>query len=155
MAGASFSKVAFSYLVMQLVASKIIDLDTAVQKYLPRRIPDYAEYGDLIGDRRYEKITARMLLSHTSGFPNLRWLNPDRKLNINFEPGSRYAYSGEGIQLLQLVVETVTRRPLQVLMEERVFKPLKMSRTSMVSEQRFEDNYANGYDEWGPSLGPQ
>jgi hypothetical protein len=46
-----------------------------------------------------------MLLSHTSGFPNLRVLNRDRKLNINFEPGSRFAYSGEGIQLLQLVVE--------------------------------------------------
>jgi CubicO group peptidase (beta-lactamase class C family) len=155
MAGASLTKVAFGYLVMQLVASKTIDLDKPVQEYLPKPIPDYAEYRDLIGDRRYEKLTARMLLSHTSGFPNLRWLNPDRKLNINFEPGSRYAYSGEGFQLLQLVVETIAGRPLKDLMEERVFRPLNMSRTSMVSEKRFEDNYANGYDEWGRSLGHQ
>ena len=153
MAGASLTKAAFSVLVMQLVASKTIDLDRPVQEYLPKPIPDYPEYRDLSGDLRYQKLTARMLLSHTSGFPNLRWLNPDHKLNINFEPGSRYAYSGEGIQLLQLVVETVTGKALKDLMEEHVFRPLKMSRTSMVSEQRLEDNSANGYDEWGRFLG--
>ena len=110
MAGASLTKAAFGVLVMQLVANKSIDLDRPVQEYLPKPIPDYPEYRDLSGDLRYQKLTARMLLSHTSGFPNLRWLNPDHKLNINFEPGSRYAYSGEGIQLLQLAVETVTGR---------------------------------------------
>lgn len=57
--------------------------------------------------------------------------------------------------LLQFLVETVTKRPLQALMEERVFKPLGMSRTSMVTEARFEDDYANGYDEYGRSLGRQ
>jgi CubicO group peptidase (beta-lactamase class C family) len=59
------------------------------------------------------------------------------------------------MQLLQLVVETVGKRPLKDLMQERVFQPLGMSRTSMVSEKRFEDDYANGYDEWGRSLGHQ
>jgi len=155
MAGASFTKAAFSYLVMQMVASKAIDLDKPVEEYLPKPIPDYDAYKDLSEDRRYKKITARMLLSHTSGFPNLRFLNPDRKLNINFEPGSRYAYSGEGMQLLQLVIESITKKPLKELMQERVFGPLGMSRTSMVSEQRFENDYANGYDEWGRPLGHQ
>lgn len=155
MAGASFTKAAFSYLVMQLVGDGTLDLDKPVHEYLPKPLPDYAEYRDLADDSRYRKITARMLLSHTSGFPNLRWLNRDRKLNINFEPGSRYAYSGEGMQLLQLVVETISRTPLKDLMQERVFQPLGMSRTSMVSEERFENDYANGYDEWGRSLGHQ
>ncbi len=155
MAGASLSKVAFTYLVMQLIADKTLDLDRPVQQYLPKPLPDYEGYRDLVDDPRYQRITARMLLSHTSGFPNIRWLNRDRKLNINFEPGSRYAYSGEGIQLLQFVVETITAKPLKDLMQVRVFRPLGMSRTSMVSEQQFEDNYANGYDEWGRSLGPQ
>jgi len=82
-------------------------------------------------------------------------LNDDRKLNINFEPGSRYAYSGEGMQLLQLVVETLTKTPLKELMYARVFQPLSMSRTSMVSEERFEGDYASGYDEWGRALGHQ
>jgi CubicO group peptidase (beta-lactamase class C family) len=65
-----------------------------------------------------------MLLSHTSGFANFRWLEDDRKLRIHFEPGSRFAYSGEGIDLLQLVVETITKKPLDELMQERVFQPL-------------------------------
>lgn len=155
MAGASFTKVAFSYLVMQLVGDGTLDLDRPVHEYLPKPLPDYAEYRDLADESRYRKITARMLLSHTSGFPNLRWLNSDRKLNINFEPGSRYAYSGEGMQLLQLVVETISKAPLTNLMQERVFQPLGMSRTSMVSEERFENDYSNGYDEWGRSLGHQ
>ena len=152
---ASFSKVAFGYLVMKLVDDGILSLDKPVYEYLPKPLPEYSAYQDLANDLRYKKITARMLLSHTCGFPNWRWFNKDHKLNINFEPGSRYAYSGEGIALLQLVVETITKRPLQDLMQERVFQPLAMTRTGMVWLSRFESDFANGYDEWGRSLGPQ
>jgi len=155
MTAASWSKVAFGYMVMQLVDQKVIDLDRPVYQYLPKPLPEYPKYKDLAGDPRYKKITARMLLSHTSGFPNWRWFNEDRKLNINFEPGSRYAYSGEGIDLLQLVVETVTNRPLEDLMRQYVFQPFGMTRTSMVWQERFESDYANGYDEWGRSFGPE
>jgi CubicO group peptidase (beta-lactamase class C family) len=70
-------------------------------------------------------------------------------LNINFEPVSRYAYSGEGINLLQLVVETITSEPLQDLMRTHIFEPFGMARSSMVWDSRFESDYANGYDEWG------
>ena len=152
---ASFSKVAFGYLVMKLVDDGILNLDKPVHEYLPKPLPEYPAYQDLANDLRYKKITARMLLSHTCGFPNWRWFNRDHKLNINFEPGARYAYSGEGIDLLQLVVETITKRPLQDLMQERVFQSLGMTRTSMVWVSRFESDFANGYDEWGRSLGPQ
>jgi len=79
----------------------------------------------------------------------------DRKLRIYFEPGSRYAYSGEGIELLQLVVEAAAKRPLDELMKERVFQPLGMTRTSMVWQERFESDYANGYDEYERPLGAQ
>ena len=152
---ASFTKVAFAYMVMQLVGEKVIDLDKPVYQYLPKPLPEYPQYADLAGDPRYKLITARMLLSHTAGFPNFRWINQDHKLNINFQPGTRYAYSGEGIEMLQLVVETVTGKPLEELMRERVFQPLGMTRTSMMWQDRFEDNYANGYDEYGRSLGPE
>jgi CubicO group peptidase (beta-lactamase class C family) len=151
LAAASFSKVAFGYLVMQLVDEGRIDLDKPIAQYLPKPLPQYPDYADLANDPRYLRITARMLLSHTAGFPNIRFSNDDRKLNINFEPGSQYAYSGEGIQLLQLVVETITNRPLEELMQERVFKPFGMTRTSMISQIRFENDLANGYDEWGRS----
>jgi CubicO group peptidase (beta-lactamase class C family) len=155
MYAASFTKVAFAYMVMQLADEGLLNLDKPVYEYLPKPLPDYPDYKDLAEDVRYKRITARMLLSHTAGFPNYRWLNDDHKLNINFEPGTRYAYSGEGIVLLQLIVETVTKRPLEELMQKRVFQPLGMARTSMVWQKRFDDDYANGYDEYGRSWGPQ
>jgi len=154
MSAASLSKVAFTYLALQLVDQGVLDLDKPVYQDLPKPLPEYPNYADLANDPRYKLITARMLLSHTSGFANWRWFEDDRKLKIHFEPGSRYAYSGEGISLLQLVVETVTKAPLEELMQQRVFQPLGMSRTSMVWQDRFESDYANGYDEYGRSLGP-
>src|SRR6202050_679197 len=109
MSAASLSKVAFTYAVLQLVDEGKLDLDRPVYQYLPKPLPEYPNYADLANDPRYKRITARMLLSHTSGFANWRWFEDDRKLRIHFEPGSRYAYSRSGIDLLQLVVETVTR----------------------------------------------
>ena len=155
MSAASFSKVAFAYMVMQLVQEGVFDLDKPVYQYLPKPLPEYGGYRNLTGDERYKKITARMLLDHTSGFPNWRRFNDDRKLHIHFEPGSRFAYSGEGIALLQLIVETVTNKPLADLMRERVFQPFGMTRTGMVWSLRFESDHANGYDEQENSLGPQ
>jgi CubicO group peptidase (beta-lactamase class C family) len=155
MTAASFSKVAFAVMVMQLVQEGALNLDRPVASYLPKPLPQYDAYKDLGRDPRYQKITARMLLSHTSGFPNWRRFNEDKKLNINFEPGTRFAYSGEGIALLQWVVETITQRPLNDLMRERIFAPFGMTRTSMVWESRFESDYANGYDEQGRSLGSE
>jgi CubicO group peptidase (beta-lactamase class C family) len=155
MSAASFSKVAFAYLAMELVDEGVLDLDKPVYQYFPKPLPDYPKYEDLANDARYKRITARMLLSHTSGFANWRFMEDDRKLRIHFEPGSRFAYSGEGIDLLQLVVETIAKKPLDELMQERVFEPLAMTRTSMVWQERFESDFANGYDEYGRLLGPQ
>jgi CubicO group peptidase (beta-lactamase class C family) len=155
MSAASFSKVAFAYLVMQLVQEGILDLDKPVHQYFPKPLPEYSDYRDLAADDRYKQITSRMLLDHTPGFPNWRRFEDDHKLHIHFDPGSRFAYSGEGITLLQLVVETITEKPLEDLMQARVFQPLGMTRTSMVSHLRFESNSANGYDEQENSLGPQ
>lgn len=153
MTGASLTKAVFAYLVMKLVDEGRLDLDRPIEQYLPKPLPEYSAYADLAADQRYKQITASMLLSHTSGFPNFRIMNRDRKLNINFDPGSKFAYSGEGIQLLQFIVETITGRTTQELMHEQIFRPLGMSRTSMLTEARFEDDYANAYDEWGRSLG--
>jgi CubicO group peptidase (beta-lactamase class C family) len=154
MYAASFSKVAFAYLAMQLVDDGTLDLDKPVYQYLPKPLPEYSNYKDLADDPRYKRITARMLLSHTAGFANFRWVEDDRKLRIHFEPGSRFAYSGEGIDLLQVAIETITKKPLDELMRQRVFQPLAMTRTGMVWQDSFASDYANGYDEYGRSLGP-
>jgi CubicO group peptidase (beta-lactamase class C family) len=152
---ASLTKSAFAVMVMQLASERIVDLDTPVYRYLPKPLASYPRYRDLAGDPRANLITLRMLLSHTSGFPNLRRFTDDGKLSIAFTPGTRFAYSGEGIELAQMVVEIVTKRPLNQLMNRRIFGPLGMTRTSMVWEARFAGDAANGYDEQGASLGPE
>ncbi len=70
-----------------------------------------------------------MLLAHTSGLPNSRWFEDDKKITIRFEPGTRFAYSGEGLNLLAMVAETITHEALETIMQREVFDPLKMSRT--------------------------
>lgn len=155
MTAASLTKVAFAVMVLKLVEEKAIDLDRPVVEYLPKPLPEYALYRDLAPDRRYERITLRMLLAHTSGLPNWRRFTDEKVLRIYFPPGSRFAYSGEGIALAQMVVETVTGKSIEALMRERIFQPLGMTRTSMVWEPQFERDYANEYDEEGVSQGPQ
>lgn len=153
MYGASFTKAVFAYLVMQLVEKGILDLDKPVYQYLEKPLPEYEKYKDLAGDERYKLITARMLLSHTAGFPNWRWINPDEKLDIKFTPGSKYSYSGEGINLLQFVIEAITKQSVGDMMRERILEPFGMARTSMTWVDRFGDNYAIGYNEKEQPLG--
>ena len=155
MYGASFSKMVFAYIVMQLVQDKIIDLDKPLVTYLPKSLPDYKfdskykGYQDLKDDERYKKITARMCLMHTTGFPNWRWFEPDQKLKIKSDPGTRYSYSGEGIYLLQFVLEQITGENLETIAQERVFQPLGMKSTSYVWQNSFDTNICYGHNEKG------
>lgn len=151
---ASLAKSLFACLVMQLVDERKIDLDKPLYTYLPKPLPSYENYKDLTGDDRWKLITARHCLSHTTGFPNWREMNPHRnnKLEILFRPGAHYAYSGEGINLLQFVVETATGRKLEDLAQEKIFKPFGMRRTSFVWQQAFGTDYALGHDRNGDTL---
>lgn len=144
---ASFTKSLFAYLVMQLVDQKRIDLDRPLYQYLSKPLPEYANYKDLQGDDRWKLITARHCLSHTTGFPNWRFLNPrdNKKLEIFFTPGSHYAYSGEGLYLLQMVIETIAGRKLDDLAREQVFTPLGMARSGFIWQPAFDSDYANGH----------
>lgn len=152
MYGASFSKTVFAYIVMQLVQEKVIDLDKPLVEYLPKPLPDYIikgkrrGYQDLKDNERYKKITARMCLSHTTGFPNWRWFEEDKKIKFKFDPGTRYSYSGEGLYLLQFVIEQITGKDYETISQERVFKPLGMNNTSQVWQARFESNSCFGHN---------
>jgi CubicO group peptidase (beta-lactamase class C family) len=145
---ASLAKPLFAYLVMQLVDEGVVDLDKPLYTYLPKSLPEYENYKDLAGDDRWKLITARHCLNHTTGFPNWRQFNPhdNQKLEIFFKPGERYAYSGEGLYLLQLVIETITGRQLEDLAQEKIFKPFGMTRTSFVWQPSFESDYAVGHN---------
>lgn len=157
--GASFSKAVFTYLVMQLVGEGIINLDKPLVQYLPKSLLSYTfpgklkNYQDLEGDKRYEKITARMCLDHTTGFPNFRWFEPDKKLRIKFTPGTRVSYSGEGMYLLQVVIQELMHTDLETLAQQRIFGPLLMANTSYKWQPRFEQNLVVGHDAAGTTLG--
>jgi CubicO group peptidase (beta-lactamase class C family) len=146
---ASLSKTVFAYLLMLLAEEGAIELDKPLQAYLPRPLPTYPAYADLATDDRYRQITARMALSHSTGFPNWRWLTPEKRLTFLFAPGSRFSYSGEGIALLQMVVEEITGEDLETLARRRVFEPLGMTRTSYSWRVEFDANAARPHDEFG------
>jgi len=154
--GASLSKAVFAVLVLQLVDEGLIDLDTPLQSYLPKPIYEYEpqtrwhdNYSDLRNDSLYHKITARHCLTHTTGFHNWRWIEPDQKLRVHFEPGSRYFYSGGGFVYLQVVLEKMTGKPLEALAQEKIFRPLGMSRSSYEWQSEFEADYAFGHNPGG------
>lgn len=151
--GASYSKAVFGYLMMKLVEEKILDLDKPLYRYLGKPISEYPYFSDLKNDDRWKLITARMCLSHTTGLPNVRWFNPvtsERdsagRIRIYFKPGQKYAYSGEGFKLLQLTIEEITHKTTEELAQEKVFKPLGMTRTGYIWHESFGDgNVAVGH----------
>jgi len=155
MYAASFAKTVFAYIAMQFVQEKVIALDKPLVEYLNKPLPDYKikgwnrGYQDLKNDDRYKKITARMCLTHTTGFPNWRWFEADKKLKFKFDPGTRYSYSGEGLYLLQFVIEQVTSKDYETISQERVFKPLGMTNTSQVWQTRFDSNICYGHNAKG------
>jgi len=139
---ASLSKPVFAFLVMKLVDEGLLDVDKPLHQYLERPLYEYPDYADLKDDERYKLLTVRILLSHQSGFPNWRVMNPDRRLDFKFTPGKMFKYSGEGYRLLQFILEEMTDKDLNRLAKEKVFLPLGMTNTSFLWEKRFDSNFA-------------
>ncbi|MGB7844673.1 MAG: serine hydrolase [Candidatus Acidiferrum sp.] len=136
---ASLSKPVFAYGVLKLVDQGTLDLDTPLTKYLPKPYID--------GDARLDKITARYVLSHRTGFPN--WRSDGNPLTIHFAPGERFSYSGEGFVYLQKVVEQLTGKALNDYMTEAVFQPLGMKSSSYVWRDDYDARTALGHDAAG------
>jgi CubicO group peptidase (beta-lactamase class C family) len=132
---ASLGKPVFAYGVLKLVEQGKIGLDVPLTTYLPKPY--------VAGDERLAKITARIVLSHRTGFPN--WRDGDA-LPIYFTPGERFSYSGEGYIYLQRVVEKITGKLLNEYMTEAVFTPLGMTSSSYVWKPEFDALTATGHD---------
>lgn len=145
MYGASLTKAAFAYMILQLVDEGRLDLDAPIATLLARPLPEYPDYADLANDPRWRRVTPRMVLNHTTGFANFRWLEEDGKLRLHLDPGTRYGYSGEGFYLLQLALEEGLGLDVGAEMQRRVFDPLGMTRTSMQWRPDFAANLADGY----------
>jgi len=163
MYGASLTKTVFAYTVMQLVDQGKLKLDTPLKddlddplpKYGPDPVfPDkYGPYKDLADDPRWEKITPRMCLTHTTGFSNFWFIEPDQKLHIHFDPGTHFSYSGEGFILLQFVLEHGRKAQGLSLdvgdLTKANFDRLGMTRTSLVFRNGQDANVADGWNDQG------
>lgn len=151
MYGASLTKAVFGYYAAMLAGRGQIDLDRPIAAMLEKPLPDYGNldaygnWGDLADDPRWKSITPRMTLNHATGFANFSFLEPDGKLRIHFEPGSRYGYSGEGIMLLQFALETGTDKKLGDVLYRELFAPLGMTNTSLMWRADFAQNLADGW----------
>jgi len=152
MYGASLTKAVFAYTVLRLVDEGRLALDKPIAAMLAKPLPDYGNlddygnWGDLAGDERWRTITPRMVLNHSTGFANFAFLEPDGKLRIHFDPGSRYGYSGEGISLLQFAVDEGLGLNSGREIQRLVFDPLHMPRSSLIWRPDFADNLADGWE---------
>ena len=137
---ASMTKTPFALMVLKLVDEGVLDLDRPLFTYLPN--PDIAY------DDRYKLITARMVLSHTTGFPNWRFFNKDGKLDIKFIPGTKYSYSGEAYEYLADVVAhlmDIEKNGLQKVFNDIIGKPLGMDTTYFTWSEWLLNHRATGH----------
>lgn len=152
MYGASLTKVVFAYTVLRLADEGKVDLDTPVAAMLKKPLPDYGNldaygnWGDLAGDERWRTITPRMVFNHSTGFANFHFLEPDGKLRIHFDPGSRYGYSGEGVMLLQFGLEQGLGLDMGKEVQRLVFDPLDMPNSGVMCRPDFAANLADGWE---------
>jgi CubicO group peptidase (beta-lactamase class C family) len=135
----SMSKPVFAYAVLRLVEQGRLDLD--------KPLVDYLDKPYLPNEPLHRRITARMVLSHTTGFPN--WREKGKPLHVLFEPGARFEYSGEGYVYLQRVVEHITGQRLDRWIRHALLEPVGMKTSNFVWNDRVAELVAAGHDEQG------
>lgn len=135
---ASLTKPVFALIAMKMNEEGLLDLD--------KPLFEYVDYQDIAHDERHRLITARMVLNHTTGFPNGR---ASSGLEIYVEPGTKFGYSGEAFRYLQAAIQAISGKTLDILAVEYVFGPLGMHNTSFVWREEFLENAASGHDQTG------
>lgn len=151
MYGASLTKAVFGYWTAMQAERGRIDLDAPLAARLARPLPEYGNldaygnWGDLAGDDRWRRITARHVLNHATGFANFSFLEPDGKLRFHFDPGSRYGYSGEGIMLLQFAFEANEGPSVGEGVAADLFAPLGLADVGLMWRPEFAANLADGW----------
>lgn len=144
---ASLTKPVTAIVALKLVSSGKWDLDEPVYKYWTD--PDIAN------DPNNKLLTTRIILSHQTGFPNWRYMNKSGKLDFKFKPGTKYQYSGEGMEYLRKALESKFHKTLDQLADELIFKPLKMTDTKFFWDDKTDvSRFAIGYDNKGNPYEP-
>ena len=131
---ASLTKPVFAWAVLDLIRQGKLELRKPLQEYMDLGLTGEAK-----------RITAQFALTHTTGLPNWRF-QPDQPLTAAFMPGSRWQYSGEGIFLLQRVVEKIVGAPIGMYLKENVLKPLGMTASTFAWSPELQVKAASGHD---------
>lgn len=143
---ASLSKVVGAYIALRLVDQGKLDLDAPLWSYWQSPRTN--------ADEQARKITARMVLNHTTGLPNWQ-ISPsdpaiDRTpLTSEFPAGARFQYSGEGFYLLQKTIEHITGTGWNALAEREVFSRFDMPSSSYLTDPAFDAVNAFGHEKDG------
>lgn len=139
---ASLTKPITALVALRLADQGQLDLDEPLSRFFVDP--------DLKDDPRHAKLTARLVLSHRTGLPNWRWMDPAKKLRFTFDPGTAYHYSGEGFEYLRKALEAKTGASLPALARRLVFEPLNMRDTRFAWDAATpEDRFAIGFDATG------
>jgi CubicO group peptidase (beta-lactamase class C family) len=149
----SIGKSITAFMTLILVTDGLIDLNATVNEY----IPEYSGPGK-------NKATIHQMLTHTSGIPDhgaipnlskklVRWsYNTDqyleliKDLDLKFEPGTGFAYSGIAYNLLAIICEKVTKKDFADLLKERLFIPLGMNDSKHDKNLDIDLKRAYGYE---------
>lgn len=138
---ASLSKPVFAYAALRLVDQGKLDLDRPLKLYVPDHAP---------ADARGDRVTARHVLSHSSGYRN--WRNrADQPLTPEFEPGARFQYSGEGFYYLQRAVEHITSMGFEQFMQDTLLGPLGMTSSTFAWRADVDQRLITGYNRGQPA----
>lgn len=142
--------------ILQLVEKGKLKLDVPISAYLP----DYPK-------KNGDVITIHHLLTHSSGIPNVTSF-PGFSKNISrnayspvelvklfadstlqFKPGEKFAYSNSGYMLLGYIIEKVTGKRYEQVLQENIFTPLMMINTGYDHSRSLLKNRASGYEKNG------
>jgi CubicO group peptidase (beta-lactamase class C family) len=138
---ASLSKPVFAYVVLELIDQGALELDRPLTRYWPNQFA--------LDDPLLDRVTARHVLGHTTGWPN--WRPAGGRLRRTLAPGERFGYSGEGHVYLQQVVEHLTGESLATLAQRRVFDRFGMLHSSFAGVP-VAAHIATGHDGDGAPL---
>ncbi|WP_347922565.1 serine hydrolase [Pontimicrobium sp. SW4] len=142
---ASLTKPVFALTVLKLIDKGLLGLDEPLYKYWID--PDLKE------DKRHEKLTPRIVLSHQTGFPNWRYMKHSNKLEFEFDPEAKYQYSGEGFEYLRKTIEIKFNKSIEELANELIFIPAKMTDTRFWWDETMDESrYAQNFDIKGHNI---
>lgn len=135
------------YIALQLATYGQFDIDRPIHHNIPDSALKGTPYEELPKDKRWNRLTARLILSHQSGLADSPAAFPGGKTRFFAKPGGGFGYSEDGFALLKIALELRFKLDLNEVAKRLVFEPFHMQRTSFRKELRFERHLAGAMRE--------